>query len=74
LLDTDDHVAIRKLSKFGWDRKGAAGTGGRPIVCWRAVGVDVPLLEGIMELLTTAWFRAGGVYEGKVSGNGFVEW
>jgi hypothetical protein len=54
LLDTDDHVAIRKLFRFGWDRKGAAGTGGKPIVCWRAVGVEVPLLEGIMELLTAA--------------------
>jgi hypothetical protein len=41
---TEDHVAMRKLFRFGTDRRGAAGTGGRPIVRWRLVGVEVPLL------------------------------
>lgn len=43
------------------------------MVCWRDVGVKVPLLEGTRELLTTACVRTGGVYDGKLSGYGFIE-
>lgn len=71
----EDHVAMRKLFRFGTDRRGAAGTGGRPIVGWRLVGVEVPLLWGTRDVVRgAAGVLAGGEYGGTASGNGLTEW
>lgn len=72
MLLTEDHVAMRKLFKFGTLRNGAEGTGGRPMVCWR--GVDVPLGSRDVVDPETSDRLFGGEYGGTASGYGATEW